>query len=69
MATGSTAGLPAWRSWPRRAAGNTRGSAAIEYVVLVGVVALLALHAFTVFGTDASNTVRQEGADVSKLGF
>lgn len=48
---------------------NACGSAAVEYVVLVGVVALLALHAFSVFGTEAASTVRSEGADVSKLGF
>jgi Flp pilus assembly pilin Flp len=69
VATSSIAGLGTPRSGTRRAAADTRGSAAVEYVVLVGVVALLALHAFTVFGTDASSTIRQQGADVSKLGF
>jgi hypothetical protein len=46
-----------------------RGGALVEYVILVGVVALLAIHAFTVFGTDTSTVVHQEGANVAKLGF
>jgi Flp pilus assembly pilin Flp len=48
---------------------DDRGSAAIEYAILVGVVALLAIHAFSVFGTDVSTVLRGEGADVAKLGF
>ena len=69
MASSAAAVRGTPRPETRRAAGGSRGSAVIEYVVLVGVVALLALHAFTVFGTDASSTIRQEGADVSRLGF
>jgi hypothetical protein len=52
-----------------RSPGESRGGAFVEYVILVGVVALLAIHAFSVFGTDASTTIRLEGADVAKLGF
>jgi hypothetical protein len=37
--------------------------------VLVGVVALLALQAFSIFGQGVSGTVGKEGADVAKLGF
>ena len=49
--------------------GDTRGSALLEYIVLVGVVALLGIAAFTGYGTDVSSAVHREGVDVSQLGF
>jgi Flp pilus assembly pilin Flp len=48
---------------------DDRGGALVEYLILVGVVALLAIHAFTVFGTDTSTVIHEEGANVAKLGF
>jgi Flp pilus assembly pilin Flp len=58
--------MPTLRAhWPN----DDRGEAFVEYVILVGVVALLAIHAFTVFGTDTSTVIHQEGANVAKLGF
>ena len=61
------------RSLPSISAGRSladaTGSALVEYLLLVGVVALLAIQAFTVFGQDASGTIGKEGADVAKLGF
>jgi Flp pilus assembly pilin Flp len=48
---------------------EARGSAFVEYAILVGAVALLAIYAFTVFGTDVSGEVQRDGADVAKLGF
>jgi Flp pilus assembly pilin Flp len=53
----------------RRSLADATGSALVEYLLLVGVVALLALQAFSVFGQDVSGTVGKEGADVAKLGF
>jgi Flp pilus assembly pilin Flp len=53
----------------RRSLSDATGSALVEYLVLVGVVALLALQAFSIFGQGVSGTVGQEGADVAKLGF
>jgi hypothetical protein len=53
----------------RRSFADATGSALVEYLVLVGVVALLAIQAFTIFGQDASTTIGKEGADVAKLGF
>jgi hypothetical protein len=52
-----------------RSLGDDRGAVFVEYLIVVGVVALLAIHAFSVFGTKSSTVVRQEGADVAKLGF
>jgi Flp pilus assembly pilin Flp len=48
---------------------EARGSALVEYLILVGVVALLAIHAFAAFGGDVGGVVNQEGANVAKLGF
>ncbi len=48
---------------------EAKGSALVEYLILVGVVALLAIHAFATFGGDVSGVVGQQGADVAKLGF
>lgn len=53
----------------RRWLGESRGSALVEYLVLVGVVALLAIQAFSIFGQDVSGVVGKEGANVAKLGF
>jgi Flp pilus assembly pilin Flp len=48
---------------------GTRGASFVEYAIVVGVVALLALHAFTVFGTDAKTGIGMAGADLARLGF
>jgi Flp pilus assembly pilin Flp len=53
----------------RDLARDERGAALTEYLILVGVVALLALHAFSVFGADASTVIRNEGADLALLGL
>lgn len=50
-------------------ASDARGGALVEYVILTGVVGLLALQAFRAFGTHASNTMHEQGADVAKLGL
>ena len=48
---------------------DDRGSVMVEYLVLVGVVALLGLSAFTLFGQETSSVVQGEGADVAQMGF
>ena len=68
--SGSALGQPLVMSRSRRhRPDDDHGAAVVEYVILVGVVALLAIHAFSVFGTDTSTVIHQEGADVAKLGF
>jgi Flp pilus assembly pilin Flp len=52
---------------------DTRGSHLVEYLVLVGVIALLSIPAFRHFGNDAGNTVKDQGTLVEgllpKMGF
>jgi hypothetical protein len=49
--------------------GDTRGASFAEYIVLVGVVALLALKAFATFGSDNQTLLGIVAADVTMLGF
>jgi len=46
---------------------NTRGGEFIEYAVICGVVALLAITAFTTFGTDVQNKITEEGGKVTEI--
>jgi pilus assembly protein Flp/PilA len=46
---------------------NTRGGEFIEYAVICGVVALLAITAFTTFGTDVQNKITEEGGKVTGI--
>ncbi|HMI83526.1 MAG TPA: hypothetical protein VK550_05495 [Polyangiaceae bacterium] len=52
---------------------DTRGSHAVEYLILVGVVALLSIPAFTHFGKNVGKTVKEQGTLVDgvlpKMGF
>ena len=52
---------------------DTRGSQSVEYLVLVGVLALVSIPAFLQFGQTASKTVREQGTFVEgvlpKMGF
>jgi len=41
----------------------------VQYIVLVAVIALFGIGAFVDFGTDASHTIEQQGADAARLGF
>jgi hypothetical protein len=49
--------------------GDTRGASFVEYIVVVGVVALLALKAFATFGSDNKTLLGAAAADVTMLGF
>jgi Flp pilus assembly pilin Flp len=55
--------------WLLAALRETAGASLVEYIVIVGVVALLALFAFSTFGDDANGGLANAGADVAKLGF
>jgi Flp pilus assembly pilin Flp len=46
---------------------NTQGGEFIEYAVICGVVALLAITAFTTFGTDVQNKITEEGGKVTGI--
>jgi Flp pilus assembly pilin Flp len=52
---------------------DTRGSHLVEYLILVGVIALLSIPAFTQFGKSVGKTVKQQGTLVEgllpKMGF
>lgn len=45
---------------------DTRG-AFVEYIILIGVVALLAITAFTTFGQDVQNKITEEGGKVTAI--
>jgi pilus assembly protein Flp/PilA len=46
---------------------NVRGANLVEYMLLVGVVALLAIAAFETFGTSVQSKIRQEAGKVSTI--
>jgi pilus assembly protein Flp/PilA len=46
---------------------STRGGEFIEYAVICGVVALLAITAFTTFGQDVQNKITEEGGKVTGI--
>ncbi|HMJ52559.1 MAG TPA: hypothetical protein VK540_10800 [Polyangiaceae bacterium] len=56
-----------------RLVGDTRGSHVVEYAILVGVLALLSIPAFTQFGKNVGKTVKEQGTLVQgllpKMGF
>ena len=45
---------------------GTRGANMVEYIILVGVVALLAVVGFKAFSTSVSDTVKNQGETVKK---
>jgi Flp pilus assembly pilin Flp len=46
---------------------DTRGSHLVEYMILVGVVALLSIPAFAQFGKTVGKTVKEQGTLVEGL--
>ncbi|HEY4014112.1 MAG TPA: hypothetical protein VGM06_12290 [Polyangiaceae bacterium] len=46
---------------------ETRGGEFIEYIIIAGVVALLAVTAFTTFGQDVQQKIQDEGSKVSAI--
>jgi Flp pilus assembly pilin Flp len=53
----------------RASLSDARGGALVEYLLLVGVVALLAVHAFGLFGSEASTAIHRQGVDLAGLGL
>jgi len=51
----------------RTLARDTRGAGMVEYVIIVGVVALGAQTAFRAFGKSLSDKVKQQGDTVASL--
>lgn len=46
---------------------DRRGANLVEYIILVGVVALLSLAAFTAFGGNVQQKIQEEGGKVSGI--
>ncbi|HEY3595419.1 MAG TPA: hypothetical protein VGL13_16140 [Polyangiaceae bacterium] len=51
----------------RRMLKDSRGANFVEYMIIVGVVALLAIAAFTTFGSDVQNKITEEGGKVTGI--
>ncbi len=47
---------------------DTRGANLVEYIILVGVIALLALAGFKTFGKNVRERVDKQASDVSGIG-
>ena len=47
---------------------DTRGANLVEYVILVGVIALIALAGFKSFGTSVKNKVKYQQERVESIG-
>jgi Flp pilus assembly pilin Flp len=46
---------------------DTRGANMVEYMIIVGVVALLAIAAFTTFGSNVQSKIKDEGTAVTAI--
>lgn len=46
---------------------DEKGATMVEYILLVGVVALLSIVAFTAFGADVQAKIQSEGAAVTGI--
>lgn len=46
---------------------DTRGANMVEYIILVGVVALLAMAGFRAFGTSVSTEIQGQGTAVGGI--
>lgn len=52
----------------KKLAKDTRGANLVEYVILVGVVALLSIAAFKAFGGKVQSKVQEQGGKVDQIG-
>jgi Flp pilus assembly pilin Flp len=46
---------------------DEKGATMVEYILLVGVVALLSIVAFTTFGQDVQAKIKDEGSAVTGI--
>jgi pilus assembly protein Flp/PilA len=46
---------------------DARGANMVEYIILVGVVAVLAMAAFKAFGTSVQTKIQEQGAVVNSV--
>jgi pilus assembly protein Flp/PilA len=51
----------------RNLARSTRGANMVEYIILVGIVALLAIGGFSFFGDQVRDKVHKQGETVTKV--
>lgn len=47
---------------------DERGANLVEYIILVGVVALLSIAAFKMFGSKVQQKVQEQGDKVEQIG-
>lgn len=52
----------------RKFLGDTRGANMVEYILLVGVVALLCIGAFNAFGSKVGDKIQKQGDAVKAIG-
>ena len=55
------------RRLARRLAGDRRGANMVEYILLVGVVALIAIAGFKLFGSKVRSKVDEQGQSVGGI--
>jgi pilus assembly protein Flp/PilA len=47
---------------------DTRGANLVEYIILVGVIALIALAGFKIFGKNVDQKIQDQAGKVSAIG-
>ncbi len=47
---------------------DTEGAGFVEYIILIGLIALACIAAYTTFGTDVQQKVQQQGTAVTGIG-
>lgn len=51
-----------------RSFADTRGASLVEYIILVGVIALIALAGFKTFGKNVDQKIQDQAGKVSGIG-
>ncbi|MCL2450857.1 MAG: hypothetical protein FWD17_18085 [Polyangiaceae bacterium] len=46
---------------------DTRGANMVEYIIMVGLIALIAMAGFRIFGTQINNKINQQGNTVNTV--
>ncbi len=63
----SSAVAKASKSLARKLAGDTRGANLVEYIILVGVIALIAIAGFKLFGNKVRGKVEEQSDSVGGI--